>query len=189
MEQRRKLTEGETRALAERLSRLFPQSEWTVEQFDLFRTRIASYSVKASTDGFDDYRAACRFHTPVLRDLLECVAKRQAPFEKSRQATEVERMRQSEAEYCRVKGRELEVSRTLHIPELLDRGEAHVLAARDRLIRRMGHVDNFSQRSVAGCPTWAELIDPNDERARIMCWRYWIIVDSFDAFEPEVCHT
>lgn len=188
MQPRPKLTPDQTRVLGERLSKLFPESEWTPEQYDLFRTRVSAYTHASAIEGFDDYRAACRYRTPVLADLLKAVANRQAPFEQSKQATEIDRMRDSERAYRATKERESHVSRTLHIPELLELGEARVLAERDDLIARMGYADNFSQRNVAGCPTWAELIDPDDERARILCWRYWIIVDSFDAYEPETAN-
>ncbi len=187
--ERRKLTSDETLALADRLSKLFPQSEWTVEQFDLFRTRISAYTHRAASDGFDDYRAECRFHTPVLRDLLACVAKRQSPHEQSKHATEIERMRESEAAYHHVKDREVGVSRRLHIPELHTMGRVLVERVRDGLRERMGNAENFSQRNVAGCPTWEELTDESDTRARILCWRYWIIVDDFAAYEPEVFNT
>lgn len=183
-----RLTPDQTAKIADRLSRLFPESDWTPEQFDLFRTRIGGFDFAKTIGALDEYRAKSRARTPVLKDIADELNRVHFPADQTRQATELARMQECERKYRQDKARESEVSRTLHIPELLDLGEARVLAERDELLSRMGNSVNFSQRGVAGVPTWAELIDPKDERARILCWRYWIIVDSCERFAPELAN-
>jgi hypothetical protein len=189
MNNRPQLTNEQARTLADLLSKLFPQSEWTIEQFDLFMSRVKPYTMEAARAGMEDHRASHRFHAPVLKDLLESIAKRQAPFERGEYATTLERHKRSEEAYHREKAREVRVSLSMHIPHLLDMGEAKALQIRDGLIERMGNGEYISQRNIAGCPTWAELTNPDEVRSRILCWRYWIIFDSFEAYEPEMAFT
>jgi hypothetical protein len=132
-----------------------------------------------------EYRANCRYRRPVIVDLLKKMGEATfgTPSEKGEDdAKKILRMLE---ETDREIEREQRVAESVHIPQIVRLGREEVRRRRDALLAKMTE----SQRNKAGAPTWDQLASMEGDGARIRCWRYWILTEQFEAYEPEVAYT
>lgn len=181
---------GAERLWSKRIAPLFPKHVWTPEEIALFIERAAAYEYDSAYAVVSQYKTECRYKSPCMATMLRLFnLAKNGPEGRKVGDEKMEAMRRMFSETTNERRREQGISRDLHIPELIAIGRAKVEATRDDLLRRMEDGAFMSQRQYAGKPTWDELTNPDEVRSRILCWRYWIIFDSCESYEPEMAFT
>lgn len=172
------------RRFIEQAQALFPESGMTLE-WSVLEERVMRFDLEPSLIVLREYRAHCRYRKPVFDDLLKALstAKYGTPHEKA--ASEVDRLRAMDRVTDSTIAQEQRVAERVHIPELIRLGNAEVRRRRDRLLAGM----NQARRNIAGAPTWEQLTGMDEDSARMRCWRFWIVTEQSEAFEPEVANT
>jgi hypothetical protein len=175
---------GLARRFIERVQAMFPDAGMSPEEWGVLEQRVAAYEFDSAVVVLGEYRAGCRFRKPVIADLLKALSRAKYGEPQAKQEAEVERAKRLHADTDERLRQERRASEHVHIPALIRLGREEVRRRRDTLLGSM----KPAQRNYAGAPTWDELIGLDEMSPRMLVWRYWIITEQLERYEPEVSH-
>lgn len=179
---RREMGTSGAKRFIERVAQLFSDSGLTPAELDVLAEGVTKYEEESAMAVLAEYRRNCRYKRPVFPDLLKAldVAKYGTVTQKGLNQTEAI-VRGDEVTNAQIAA-ERRVAETIHIPALIRLGRDEVKRRRDALLRGM----NQASRNMAGAPTWEQLTGMGGDSPRLRCWRFWIITEQADTYEPEV---